>query len=86
MAGARYEELNSSWDPEIAISASKHIIPDELAFVFKFAWAEQNFRRDSISNNTYQNLDSKVFSGVADWKAANDVGADDIVQVLLCSF
>jgi len=80
MAGARYEELNSSWDPEIAISASKHIIPDELAFVFKFAWAEQNFRRDSISNNTYQNLDSKVFSGVADWKAAHGVGADDIVQ------
>jgi iron complex outermembrane receptor protein len=80
MAGARYEELNDSWDPEIAIEVSKHIIPDELAFVFKFAWSEQNFRRDSISNNTYQSLDSKVFAGVDEWKAANGIAADDIVQ------
>ena len=80
MAGARYEELNDSWDPEIAIEVSKHIIPDELAFVFKFAWSEQNFRRDSISNNTYQNLDTRVFSGLEDWKAENGIGADDVVQ------
>jgi iron complex outermembrane receptor protein len=80
LAGARYEELNSSWDPEIAVEVSKHIIPDELAFVFKFAWSEQNFRRDSISNNTYQNLDNKVFPDVEEWKAANGIAADDVVQ------
>ena len=78
--GARYEELNDSWDPEFAASGTKHFIPDVLAGTFKFAWSEQNFRRDSISNNTYQNLDSKVFSGVEDWKAEKGIGADDIVQ------
>jgi len=78
--GARYEELNDSWDPEFAASGTKHFIPDVLAATFKFAWSEQNFRRDSISNNTYQNLDKKVFAGVDDWKAANGIAADDIVQ------
>ncbi|TNF95964.1 MAG: TonB-dependent receptor, partial [Gammaproteobacteria bacterium] len=78
--GTRYEELNDSWDYEFAAEASKHIIPDELAFVFKFAWSEQNFRRDSLSNSTYQNLDSRVFSGVDDWRASKGIAAGDVVQ------
>ncbi len=52
MAGARYEELNDSWDPEIAISGSKHIIPDELAFVFKRAVAEVGYSLQIVMTNS----------------------------------
>jgi len=77
---SRYEELNDSWDPGLLLSGTKHFIEDELAGTFKFATSQQNFRRDSLQNNFYVNMDSKVFSGLDDWKTEKGIAANDIVQ------
>ena len=77
---SRYEELNDSWDPGLALSGTKHFIKDVFAGTFKFATSEQNFRRDSIAQNAYATLDSRLFSGLDDWKAAQGIPAEDTVQ------
>lgn len=78
--GTRYEDLNDSFDNEMSLSLSKHLIADELAVAFKLAGSEQNFRRDSVLFNRYQNLTSSGSPGFDAWKAEHGLPDDAIVR------
>jgi iron complex outermembrane recepter protein len=82
----RYEDLEESNDPEIVLSASKHLIADTLAVTATFATSDQTFRRDTIKINQYNDLTTGNFRGadgesLAEWKTANGLNADDTVQI-----
>lgn len=82
----RYEDLEESNDPEIVLSASKHLIADTLAATATFATSDQTFRRDTIKINQYNDLTTGNFRGangetLAAWKSANGLNADDTVQI-----
>lgn len=61
--GGRYEELTSNWDKSVKISASKHLIEDELAVAFKFAGSDQTFRRDLIQFSQYSSFEETTNDG-----------------------
>ncbi|MCF2948857.1 TonB-dependent receptor [Paraglaciecola aquimarina] len=79
--GTRYEQLNDSFDEQFAFAGSQHLIKDKLAYAFKIAGSEQNFRRDSILTRKYTALNSVVFPEFNDWKEANGLNVEDIVRV-----
>lgn len=79
--GTRYEQLNDSFDQQFAFSGNQHLIKDKLAFAFKIAGSEQNFRRDSILTRKYTALNSVVFPEFNEWKEANGLNVEDIVRV-----
>lgn len=82
----RYEDLEESNDPEMVLSASKHLIEDTLAATATFATSDQTFRRDTIKINQYNDLTTANFRGangetLAAWKTANGLNANDTVQI-----
>ncbi|WP_232824777.1 TonB-dependent receptor domain-containing protein [Algibacillus agarilyticus] len=75
--GSRYEELSESWDNEIKISATKHLIKDKLAVAFKVAASEQNFRRDTANFTQYTSLNTVENNAIHDtgFISAEDLNA-----------
>lgn len=87
--GGRREALPASIDGEIAASGSIHIIEDVLAVTGTIAHSEQNFRRDTIKINRYDNLPTNANLVNADgtpidyaaWAAANNLPAGAVVKM-----
>ncbi|MGJ8691652.1 MAG: TonB-dependent receptor [Thalassotalea sp.] len=80
--GGRYEELRDGWDKEFKLSATKHIIKDELAVAVKIAGSEQNFRRDTANFSTYAPLDTTNFPGLPDYLAEHNIPDGSIVKAV----
>ncbi len=56
--GVRREELSGDNDKELKANGTYHLIEDVLAVTAKVAYSDQNFRRDTIRTNRYDNLNS----------------------------
>lgn len=54
--GTRYEELSEEFNTTYRLQGVKHLIKDKLAFAFKVAGSEQNYRRDTINFTQYTDL------------------------------
>ncbi|MCM2680706.1 TonB-dependent receptor [Echinimonas agarilytica] len=76
-AGARYEDLNDSYDQEYKFQASKHLIEDVLAVAFKIGYSDQNFRRDSVLFARKEILNGNVYSDYDTW-FADQVAAGNV--------
>ncbi|KMT64483.1 TonB-dependent receptor [Catenovulum maritimum] len=85
--GARNEKLADSIDGEFVISASKHLIDDELAVTATAAYSQQTFRRDTIKINRYDALNSTQFAAQTgtqtfdEWKDSNNLPANAVVKM-----
>ncbi|WP_252736584.1 MULTISPECIES: TonB-dependent receptor [unclassified Psychrosphaera] len=86
--GFRNEELADSIEPEAVISGSTHLIEDVLAVNATLAYSKQTFRRDVIRINAYDTISSQNYDqgtgnvgSLNDWKAANNLPADAIIQM-----
>lgn len=83
----RNEELVDTIDTEFVVSGSKHLIANKLAIAATLATSEQNFRRDTIKINRYDNIPTNAnFIGAngenfAQWKAASGVPDDAVLKM-----
>lgn len=59
--GVRREELAGENDKEIKASGTYHFIENVLAVTGKLAYSDQNFRRDTIRTNRYDDLGSNRY-------------------------
>ncbi|MEW6998563.1 TonB-dependent receptor [Colwelliaceae bacterium BS250] len=80
-ATATYEEAMDETSPNYFISGTKHLIEDRLAVTFKFDRQDEEFRRDNINFTRYQALNTGRFPGLEDWKAENNINAEDEVLI-----
>lgn len=77
--GTRYEESNDSFDTEVRLQASKHLIKDKLAVSFKLGYSDQHFRRDSVLFARKEIFDEIVYPGYEDW-FADQVAAGNLPE------
>lgn len=77
--GTRYEESNDSYDKELKLQMSKHIIKDELAVSLKVGYSDQHFRRDSVLFARKEIFDSVVYPEYDTW-FADQVAAGNLPE------
>ncbi|MEH6550119.1 MAG: TonB-dependent receptor [Pseudomonadales bacterium] len=80
-ATAIYEEAIDETSPNFFMSGTKHLIEDRLAVTFKYDKMKEQFRRDLINFTRYTALNTGRFPGLEDWKAENNINAEDDVVI-----
>ena len=78
--GIRREELAGENDKELKANGTYHLIEDVLAITGKLAYSDQNFRRDTIRTNRYDNLGSNRYRRNVWLEEAGATGGHDTGQ------